>query len=214
MFATVIYDENYKARNKIYEKQVGKAGVISVGFRVSRRRLSKVLKRYNGEVIFAENVKKCGILPFDCTDFKTNLLFSEFAEHCLQYNGCGLKIGILDPYGHRLEAELLPRLIAHAEETVIVTDKEIDELCRIWLTATGICPEITDSRSRLADCTVCFAPEGAVTAGVLYGQGGRGLDERKYAAKIPEEYRFLITRGVSPAELLCMLENEDKYCIC
>ena len=213
MFAAVISSDGLKGKTKITENRLGAAGVVTAGCKVSPRRLKKTLQKYNGEVIFAKNVDTRGILPFDTIDFKKSLLFEEFADYVLSENCYNLKIGILDPFACYLISERIPYLIAHAGETVICTKENIDELCRFWLKSTGICPEVTENPLHLSDCDICFAPNGIATSGVLFGCGGRGINMKKTVAKIPKEYHFLLAHGINSAELLCMLENERKYCI-
>jgi hypothetical protein len=72
---------------------------------------------------------------------------------------------------------------------------------------------VTENSFRLCDCDICFAAKGVATSGILFGRGGRGIDELKLIKKIPEQYRILLSQGIDPAELLCMLENEKKYCV-
>ncbi len=213
MFATVINGGNFKRKTKITEQQLGNVGIISVAQKASRRKLKKILQKYNGEVIFSKTYKFSEIKPFDTSSFKENLLFCDFADFVLSQNGYSLKIGICDPDNRHLETLILPRLIAHAEETVICTSQNIDDLCEFLLKATGTCPEVTENPSHLSDCDVCFCAEGVATSGILFGHGGRGIDQRKLIEKIPLQYSFLLDRGIDPAELLCMLENEKKYCV-
>ena len=213
MFAAIISSDGLKGKTKITENRLGAAGVVTVGCKVSQRRLKKALQKYNGEIIFAKNVDTRGILPFDTLCFKKYLLFEEFSDYVLSENCYNLKIGIMDSSAQFLIGERIPCLIAHAGETVICTKENIDELCRFWLKSTGVCPEVTDNPLYLSDCDICFAPNGMATSGILFGSGGRGINIKSTVAKIPKEYHFLLAHGINPAELLCMLENEKKYCI-
>ncbi len=213
MFATVINGENFKRKTKFSEQQLGVIGIITVAQKASRKKLKKILQKYNGEVIFAKSCDNGGIKPFNTSPFKENLLFCDFADFVLSQSGYSLKIGIYDPDKRHLEAHVLPRLIAHAEETVICTSQNIDDLCEFWLKATGTCPEVTENPLHLCDCDICFSAEGVATSGILFGHGGRGIDQRKLIKKIPKQYRILLSQGIDPAELLCMLENEKRYCV-
>ncbi len=213
MFAVVVIDEKLKRKNKISEQQLGCVGIISVVQKTNLKKLKKVLQKYNGEVILSIPCNFSDIKAFDTTPFKENLLFSDFADFVLSQSGYSLKIGICDPYCHHLENVILPRLIAHAEETVICTELNVDDLCEFWLKSTGTCPFVTENPSHLSDCDVCFAINGVATSGTLFGHGGRGIDQQKLIEKIPEQYLFLLDRQIDPAELLCMLENEKKYCV-
>ncbi len=213
MFAVVVVDENEKRKSKISEQQVGNVGIISVAPKTNSKKLKKVLQKYNGEVILSKTCNLSEIKTFDTTPFKENLLFCDFADFVLSQSGYSLKIGICDPYCHHLETLILPRLIAHAEETVICTELNVDDLCEFWLKSTGTCPFVTENQSHLSDCDVCFAINGVATSGVLFGHGGRGIDQQKLIKKIPEQYSFLLNRQIDPLELLCMLENEEKYCV-
>ena len=58
MFATVINGGNFKRKTKITEQQLGCVGIISVAQKASRRKLKKILQKYNGEVIFAKTCDK------------------------------------------------------------------------------------------------------------------------------------------------------------
>lgn len=211
MFAVVVVDENRKRKSKISEQQLDTLSIVSTAQKTSLKKLKKVLQKYNGEVIFAKTYDNRDIKPFDTSFFKENLLFCDFADFVLSQNGYNLKIGICDPDNRHLETLILPRLIAHAEETVICTGQNIDDLCEFWLKSTGTCPFVTENQSRLSDCDVCFAINGVATSGTLFGHGGRGIDQQKLIEKIPLQYRVLLNRHVDPAELLCMLENEEKY---
>lgn len=211
MFAVVITDENFKRKTKISEQQLEVVGIITVAQKPSIKRLKKTLQKYNGEVIFSKFCNCSEIKSFDMSSFKENLLFCEFSDFVLSQSGYSLKIGIYDPDKRYLETHVLPRLIAHAEETVICTNQNIDDLCEFWLKATGTCPDVTENSSHLCDCDICFSTEGIATSGILFGHGGRGIDQRKLIEKIPERYSFLLDHGIDPAELLCMLENEKKY---
>ncbi len=213
MFATVIKNDDFKRKTKITEQHLGVVGIITVSQKPNTKKLKKILQKYNGEVIFSKFCDYGEIRPFDTTFFKENLLFSEFSRFVLSKIGYNLKIGIYDPDTHHLENPILPRLIAHAEETVICTERNIDNLCDFWLKSTGICPEITENPIHLCDCDVCFSTKGIATSGILFGCGGRGIDQQAVIEKIPEQYRILLNHGVNPAELLCMLENERKYCV-
>lgn len=213
MFATVIIDENFKRKTKITEQQLGVVGIVTVAQNPSIKKLKKILRKYNGEVVFSKFCNCSEIKPFDTSYFKETLLFCEFSDFVLSQSGYNLKIGIYDPNASYLETCILPRLIAHAEETVICTKKDIDFLCEFWLKSTGTCPEVTENSFRLCDCDICFAAKGVATSGILFGRGGRGIDELKLIKKIPEQYRVLLNSGIDPAELLCMLENERNYCV-
>lgn len=213
MFATVISGGNFKRKRKITEQQLGRVGIISVAQKASRRKLKKILQKYNGEVIFAKTYDNRDIKLFDTSFFKENLLFCDFADFVLSQSGYSLKIGICDPDNRHLETLILPRLIAHAEETVICTSQNIDDLCEFWLKSTGTCPFVTENPLHLSDCDVCFAINGVATSGTLFGLGGRGIDQQKLIEKIPLQYRVLLNHQVDPTELLCMLENEKKYCV-
>ncbi len=210
MFAAILASTESKNARKILKKPIGNALIFTVGAKVSRRRLEKAIKPFNGEVIFAKNVESRGILPFDTAGFKQRLLFESFAEYVLGERGCGLKIGIFDPKADHLKSEYLPRLIAHTEETVIITEQSIDFLCEEWLSATGVCPEVSERPGDLVDCDICFAPSGIATTGALFGRGGRGYNTIKIIAQTPEEYRFLVAQGIDPAELLCMCQMTDN----
>ena len=213
MFATVIISENFKRKTKITEQQLGVVGIVTVAQNPSIKKLKKILRKYNGEVVFSKFCNCSEIKPFDTSYFKETLLFCEFSDFVLSQSGYNLKIGIYDPNASHLETYILPRLIAHAEETVICTEQNIDDLCEFWLKSTGTCPFVTENQSRLSDCDVCFAINGVATSGTLFGLGGRGIDQLKLTERIPEQYRVLLNRGIDPTELLCMLENEKKYCV-
>ncbi len=213
MFAVVVGAENGRDKLKIVEKTFENVGIFTVGTRVSSRRLNRALKKYNGEIIFSKTAKAYGIPAFDCSRFKEGLLFDEFANYVLSQNNRNIKIGIFDPKAQHLKSPVIPRLIAHAEETVIYTESNVDGLCRFWLKSTGMCPDVTENLSRLSVCDVCFAINGVATQGVLFGKNGRGINQHKLIEKIPEQYLFLLARQIDPAELLCMLENERKYCV-
>lgn len=213
MFAVVVVDENRKRKSKISEQQLGTLSIVSTAQKTSLKKLKKVLQKYNGEVIISKACNFSEITPLDTSFFKENLLFCDFADFVLSKSGYSLKIGICDPDNRHLETLILPRLIAHAEETVICTGQNIDNLCEFWLKSTGTCPEVTENSFRLCDCDICFAAKGVATSGILFGRGGRGIDELKLIKKIPEQYRILLSQGIDPAELLCMLENERKYCV-
>lgn len=211
MFAVVIIDENLKRKTKITEQQLCNVGIISVAPKTNTKKLKKVLQKYNGEVILSKACNFSEIQPFDTSSFKENLLFYDFADFVLSQSGYSLKIGIYAPNAIHLETSVLPRLIAHAEETVICTKTNIDDLCEFWLKSTGTCPFVTENSSHLSDCDVCFALNGVATSGILFGRGGRGIEQQKLIKRIPKQYFSLLNRQIDPAELLCMLENERKY---
>ena len=53
MFAAIISSDGLKGKTKITENRLGAAGVVTVGCKVSQRRLKKALQKYNGEIILS-----------------------------------------------------------------------------------------------------------------------------------------------------------------
>lgn len=209
MFAVVTRSTHTADARKFTITDYGCACHIQTGRRTSRRKLRRILKKFGTDVIFGTGTDTCGITPFDTGAFKEHLLFCQFAQYVLSLEGFDLKIGLLDKTGDYLNSETLVELIAHAADTVICTDLPAEEHCKKWILHTGICPEVTFDRSCLRECDCVFAPEGLKgCVGTVFGRGGKGIDCNKI--KLPSVFRPLVEFGVSPADLLCMLEREKE----
>ncbi len=180
---------------------------ISVGSKVSRRTLSRLLEPFNGRFIATDDVFLHRLKPICLREQRESLLFTQFCDHALSMTGIALSIGIFDPAGRYLDRREIAELIAHASSTTIFTFKNADLQCREWLSLTGTCPEIVEKKAWLFGCDCVFAPQGLTGfEGVLFGEGGYGIDQSKL--DIPEHIRQFVSDKVDLTDLYCLLKAE------
>lgn len=211
MFAIITNAPEHRNRRKITEQKLQSANLVKIGSKVSTRRLCKSMQKYNGDIIFTYGYKPKGLVPFDTSLFKATLLYLQFSMQVLSSSGREIKIGLIDREFSILNNSITTKLISHTASTIICTDCFIEHECQNWLLKTGICPEVTDRLSDLADCDFVFAPlERCAAKGIIFGQGGIGINNREINALIPTPYGQLLDLQVNPAELLCMLWHEGE----
>jgi hypothetical protein len=183
---------------------------ISIGSKISRRRLERLLKPFGGRVLFAENITPHRIKQFDTSALRRSVLFCQFYDRVMSKNGISLSVGVVDTAGDFLNRREMTEIIAHSASTTVFTFKNMDDKSHEWLLATGTCPEIVEKKTLLYATDVTFAPEGLLGyEGELFGLGGNGIDREKLY--IPDEVRQFLSDSfnqLDKVDLYCMLKNE------
>ncbi len=210
MFAVVTKYDKFPNSRRYCVEFLDPVCRISIGSKVSRRRLERLLAPFSGRVIFANNVTPHRIKPFDTLSLRRSVLFSQFYDRVMSQNGISLSVGIIDPAGDYVNREEMTEIIAHSALTTVFTFKNMDVLSREWLLATGTCPEIVEKKALLYATNIIFAPEGLLGyEGELFGLGGRGID--RDSLSIPNKIVQFLANAIDEinvVDLYCMLKNE------
>ena len=200
MIAVLTDCHNRKLSRKITKEVFGEIAVLSVGKRVSTKKLKKALLEFD-RVIFAGDFNRRGIAPTETGKIKEEFIFNMFVSFCLSAEFKGDKVGVFD-----MDGRFFTRLISVINRvpcTVICTETEAEVFCRLCISETGACPDVVSPKSYLYDCDVVFSPDGLLGfSGVLFSNSGIGL---KTKAMLPECCDAALNLGVDPVELAAVM---------
>ncbi len=209
MLAVVTASSNRDDRRKIKTATLGSILLVSVGNKVSQRRLKKALRPFEGAFLCSGNIHPPKLQPFDTKKPLEHLLFRQFCDFLLSQNGIHVSCGIVDPLGQYLNGDLLTKIVAHCALVTIFTLKDTDELCQQLLLDTGTCPETVQRKAWLYGCDCVFAPQGLVGfEGILFGKGGRGVDPD--LLYFEPQHHALLQSGIDKAQLWCLLNATEE----
>ncbi len=182
---------------------------ISVGEKLSKRRLKRLLEPFGGLFLADDCVDLHGLQPFDTTELRETVLFKQFCDRVLELTGVALSVGIFDPAGKYLDLNETTEIIAHAASTTVFTYRNAETLCRRWLATTGTCPEIVEKKAWLFGCDCVFAPQGLKGFnGELFGVGGNSVDSE--SLYIPDDIVRFLSNKVDKIDLYCLLKAEKS----
>ena len=206
MMAVVTLSDKKDEPRKIKTEQLCDIVHISVGSKVSQRRLRKALAPFEGAFLCAEGITVPKLRPFDTEKPLEQLLFRQFCDCLLSQNGIHICAGIIDPLGEHISGPLMTKIVAHCALVTVFTLKNTDELCQRLLNDTGTCPEIVQRKAWLFGCDYVFAPQGLLGFdGKLFGKGGVGIDPESLV--IDPQYQPLLQKGVDKPKLWCLLND-------
>ena len=188
---------------------------ISIGSKLSRRRLERLLRPFGGRILFAADATSHRIKQYDTSALRRTVLFCQFYDRVMSENGISLSVGIVDPAGDFLSRREMTEIIAHSAATTVFTFKNADRQSQEWLLATGTCPEIVEKKALVYSADIVFAPEGLTGyEGELFGLGGNGIDREDLY--IPDRVRHFLSDSfaqIDKTDLYCMLNSEaDTPC--
>ncbi len=209
MMAVVTLSDNKNERRKIKTEQHCDILHISVGNKVSQRRLKKALTPFEGAFLCGEGVTAPKLHPFETEKPLEQLLFRQFCDCLLSQSGIHISAGIIDPLGEHISGPLMTKIVAHCALVTVFTLKDTDGLCQQLLNDTGTCPEIVQRKAWLFGCDYVFAPQGLLGfEGTLFGKGGRGIDPELLF--IAPQYQPLLQKGVDKPELWCLINEASR----
>ncbi len=205
MIAVLTDCHDRKSHRKITKESFGEIAVLSVGKRVSARKLKKVLLEFD-KIICAGGFNRRGIVPTKTDRMKEEFVFNMFVSFCLSAEFKGDKVGIFDSDG-KFFTRLIP-VVNRVPCTVICTEIEAETFCRFCIAETGACPDVVSKKSYLYDCDVVFSPDGLLGfSGVLFSNSGVGL---KHKVMLPEYCDTALNLGVDPIELAAVMADSKN----
>ena len=211
MLAVVTPSDGKSDRRRIKTVQYGRIVHISVGSKVSDRRLKKVLAPFEGRFLAAEGIKTHSLRPFDPSPIAERLLFEQFCRYVLTLKGDRTAVAGGDPAGRHIGEPLFTEVVAHAAAVTVFTLLDTEALCEGWLKATGTCPDTVDRKAFLYSADCCFAPQGFLGfEGTLFGLGGRDLDCD--SIPVPFDLLPLFSTDIDRKKLICLIKSaENRY---
>lgn len=202
MFAIVT--ENLKGR-RIRLNKHKEFCVIQIGKKVSKSKLKRVLRRYNNDYIFCENVTQEGFSPFSTKEYKSDVLFALFYKFVLCLSS-GASVGICDEDGRY--KQYIPELTALFKELVLFTKTDTESLLTQCKLASGTMPKVVKKVTELVECDVVFCYDGLPNVkGRLFGRGGYTI---KMGAYILPQFEQVLSLGVKPLDLAAALSFDFK----
>lgn len=210
MFAVVTKYDKYPHSRRYCVEFCDPICRISIGSKVRRRKLERLLSPFKGRVLLVQNVTPHKIKTFDTAVLKQLTLFGQFYDYVMSQNGISLSVGIVDPAGELVNRREITEIIAHSALTTIFTFRNLEQQSHSWLLSTGTCPEVIEKKAMLYATNCIFAPEGLPGyEGRLFGKGGNGID-RDALIFDDDVVQFLgdSFHTVDKIDLFCMLKNE------
>lgn len=202
MFAIVT--ENLNGR-RIRVKKHKDFCVIQIGKKVGKSKLKRVLRRYNNDYIFCENVTQEGFSPFSTKEYKSDVLFALFYKYALRLSS-GASVGICDESGRY--KQYIPRLTALFKELVLFTKIDTESLLNQCKLVSGTIPRVIKSVTELVECDIVFCHDGLPSfKGRLFGTGGYAI---KTGAYILPQFEQVLSLGVNPLDLAAALSFDFK----
>lgn len=209
MLAVVTPSDGKSDRRKIKTAQLGGIVHISIGSKVSFRRLKKVLAPFEDRFLAAEGIKTHSLRPFDHSHIAEQLLFEQFCRYVLTLQGFRTAVAVVDPAGRYIKEPLFAEVVAHAAAVTVFTLLDTEALCEGWLKTTGTCPDIVDRKAFLYSADCCFAPQGLLGfEGTLFGLGGRDLDCD--SIPVPPDLLPLFSSDVDRKKLVCLIKSAES----
>lgn len=205
MIAVLTDCRDRKFCRKVTKQIIGEIAVLSIGKRVSTRKLKKELLEFD-KIVFADGFNRRGIVPTETGKLIEEFIFNMFVSFCLSAEFKGDKVGVFDSEG-RFFTRMIS-VINRVPCTVICTETEAEEFCRCCIAETGACPDIVSKKSHLYDCDVVFSPDGLLGfSGVLFSNSGIGC---KAKVTLPEYCDVALGLGVDPIELAAIMAADEK----
>lgn len=209
MIAVVTPSHDRNDRRKLKMTPMGSILHISVGNKVSIRRLKKALIPFEGGFLAADGIKTGGLRPFDPSPIYEQLLFEQFCNHVLTLQGFRTTVAVVDPAGRHIREPLFAKVVAHAAAVTVFTLVDTEALCEGWLKTTGTCPDTVDRKVFLYSADCCFAPHGLLGfEGTLFGDGGCRLDCD--IIPIPPDLLPLFSTDIDREKLVCLIKSAEN----
>lgn len=181
-----------------------KVAVITVGRRVGRRQLKKVLTPFGNDFVFGEGVNFMGVTEFNDSNFREKLLFSAFYYYVSSLGSACGRVGVFDPCGKFIKKAV--ELLDSVSEMVIVSEEANEELLEDCLRTYGTCPDVC-IKDMLLRCDTVFCPGGINGFdGVLFGNGG--ITACGEGLQLPLYCDEAVKKGVDPVKLAALLDLE------